>query len=81
MKPLIYYQTKIGTFYICQSSDRRFHPVFNDESLGSYDSPEDAIDDLVGGHTYSVLHPKNNRTIDTAELDIPDDIFEWERAS
>lgn len=73
MRKLYVWKTKVGPFYIAQIGDR-FHPVFEDESLGSYHSPASAADDLAGGHTFSV-----GRGIDTAELGIPYDIREWER--
>jgi hypothetical protein len=73
MRKLYVWKTKVGPFYIAQIDDR-FHPVFEDESLGSYHSPASAADDLAGGHTFSV-----GSGIDTAELGIPYDIREWER--
>ena len=72
MRKLYVWQTRVGPFYIAQIGDR-FHPVFRDESLGSYHSPASAADDLAGGHTFSVAGG-----IDTAELGIPYDIREWE---
>jgi hypothetical protein len=63
----------VGPFYIAQSQDGRFHPVFRDEDLGSYHSPASAADDLAGGHTFSV--PGG---YDTSDLGIPYDIGEWE---
>ena len=36
MKLLYKFDTRVGTFYIGQSRDGRFHPIFDDESLGSY---------------------------------------------
>jgi len=74
MKLLYAYKTRIGMFFIGQSPDGRFHPVFDDESLGSYASPQHAADDLAGGHTFSI--PSG---IDTSTLDIPDNVSEWGR--
>lgn len=79
MKTLLKYKTKVGTFYISQSDDGRFHPVYDDESLGSYVSIEQAIDDLVLDATFSVLHPDTSDSIDTSELNLPEDPKEWER--
>ena len=67
-------RTRAGTFYIRQINGR-WHPVFEDESLGAYGSPQYAVDDLVGGHTFT---PSSG--VDTSELGIPDDIGEWECA-
>jgi hypothetical protein len=72
MQKLYACQTRVGPFYIAQIGDR-FHPVFDDELLGSYHSAASAADDLAGGHTFSV-----GSGIDTSELGIPDDIREWE---
>ncbi len=74
LKLLLAYETRIGTFYIGRSDDGRFHPVFEDESLGSYWTAEQAIDDLAGGHTFSI-----SSGVDTATLGIPSDIGDWER--
>jgi len=42
-----------------------------DENLGSYHSPQAALDDLTGGH---VPFPSG---IDTSLLPIPGDLSEW----
>jgi hypothetical protein len=68
------FKTKVGIFYISQSEDGRFHPFFDGESLGSYHSPTAAVQDLAGGHTFSVARVK-----DTSELDIPYDLVEWDK--
>jgi len=73
MRKLYIRHTRIGPFYIAQSPDGRFHPVFDDESLGSYHSPAAAADDLAGGHTFSVSGGH-----DTSRLGIPHDIREWD---
>ena len=46
--------------------------MFEDEHLGSYHSPEAALDDLVGGYTFSASCG------DTALLALPDELAEWE---
>lgn len=74
MKPLYYWKTRVGTFYIAQSADGRFHPVFDGEDLGSYTSIQQALDDLTGGHTFSLSGGH-----DTSELGISDEISEWQR--
>jgi len=78
MKALLSYVTRVGTFYIARSSDGRFHPVFNDESLGSYVSISQAVDDLVPDATFSVPHPVTSELLDTSELGLPEDPGEWE---
>jgi hypothetical protein len=79
MKALLRHQTRIGTFYIAQSQNGRFHPVFDNEDLGSYANIMQAVDDLVNDATFSVLHPQTSDLVDTSELGIPEDPREWER--
>ena len=74
MKLLFAYQPRVGKFFIGQSPDGRFHPIFDDESLGSYVSPQQAADDLAGGHTFS---PSGG--FDTSTLGISEDISDWGR--
>lgn len=73
MRKLYSWKTSVGTFYISQH-EGRFQLLFQDESLGAYISPEQALDDLAGDHTLSA-----GRGIDTSKLGIPDELAEWER--
>lgn len=66
-----HYETKAGTFYIVEKH-QGFHVFFEDEDLGCYASPHQALDDLVGGHTYS---PSSG--VDPEKLNIPDDLSFW----
>ena len=50
---LYVFHTRIGPFYVGEQ-DGRFHPVYDDESLGSYAHAWQAAEDLVGGHTFSL---------------------------
>ena len=72
---LCYTDTRIGRFYIAERGGR-FHPIFNDRSLGSYARAQQAAEDLAGGHTFSIPG-----CADTADLGIPDDVHEWHRCS
>lgn len=78
MRLLFKYKTKAGTFYIGQSDDGRFHPIYDDESLGSYEYDWQAASDLAMDATFTVLHYKTGEVLDTSELGIPEDIGEWE---
>lgn len=80
MRALLKHRTKVGTFYIAQSPDGRFHPVFDNESLGSYVSIAHAVDDLVNDVTFSVLHPVTSELLDISALGLPEELGEWERA-
>ena len=79
MKILLKYETKVGTFYIGQSSDGRFHPIFDDEYLGSYAHIFQATEDLSMDVVGSVMHPETGELLDLTELGIPEDPGEWER--
>jgi len=73
MKKLFVWETRIGPFYIAQIGDR-FHPVYQNESLGSYATPQQAAEDLARGHTFSIAG-----LVDMADLRIPADLNEWPR--
>jgi hypothetical protein len=73
MRLLYRYDTRDGTFYIAER-DGRFHPLFEDESLGSYATPTQAAEDLAGGYTLS-----SELGLDIDSLEIPEDLGEWER--
>ena len=73
MNLLLKWKTRVGTFYIGQSQDGRFHPIYDNESLGSYSQPWQAAEDLAGGHT----SPPSNG-VDTSSLGIPEHHSEWE---
>lgn len=65
------YKTKWGMFAIVPQGDR-FEAMFEDKSLGPYHSAVAALDDLVGGHTFS---PSDG--LDTSEVGLPDELAEW----
>jgi len=81
MKLILSCTTHVGTFYIGQSPDGRFHPIFDEDSLGSYAKAWQAIDDLANNATFSALHPSTGKLLDTSALGIPEDPSEWERLS
>lgn len=80
MRAILKFNTRVGTFFIAQSSNGRYHPFFNNESLGSYSSIVHAVDDLINGATFSVLHPSTAEVLDTSTLGLPEDPRDWERA-
>ena len=65
------FDTRIGRFFIGFDGER-YHPIFDNESLGSYYSARQAVDDLAGGHTFSLPNGA-----ETDGLGIPDDLGEW----
>lgn len=72
MKLIYYADTSAGRFFIGESKDGRYHPIYDDESLGSYHSIPALLDDLCRGHTFST-----SNSIDTSTLRIPEEIAEW----
>lgn len=66
-------KTRYGTFAIV-GQHGGWHAMYGDENLGTYESPEAALDDLVGGHTF---FPSNG--LDPSEAGLPDELSEWER--
>lgn len=66
------FKTTAGTFRIVERAGE-FHAFIEDEYLGNYPIPEQAADDLAGGHTST---PSSG--IDTSTLGIPADLSEWD---
>jgi hypothetical protein len=77
MKRILQFSTNAGVFYIGRSSDGRFHPIYNDEALGSYQYIWQATDDLALNATFSVLHARTGSLLDTSTLGIPESPSEW----
>ena len=73
IKALYFWKTGVGTFYIVFDGQRH-HPIFENESLGSYSQAWQAAEGLAGGHTFSLASGD-----DTAELGIPEDVSEWNK--
>jgi hypothetical protein len=67
------FETKWGEFAV-ERRGGRCDAVFDGESLGSYATPFQAPEDLVGGPTYS---PSNG--LDTSKAGLPEDLSEWTR--
>jgi hypothetical protein len=65
------FRTPHGAFRVVPSAGR-YTAAFEEESLGSYFTAEQALDDLVGGSTVwpSVGDPR--------EFGLPDDLSEWD---
>jgi hypothetical protein len=80
MRILLSYPTEIGIFDIGQCEERKYHPIFNDESLGSYASIQEAVDNLVANKTVTIIHFETKEKIDTSKLDIPQDYTQWDCA-
>lgn len=78
LRILVSYPTDVGIFDIGQTLDRKYHAIFNDESLGSYSSVQDAVDALVKNETSPVIHMETKELVDTSSLGISQDYTEWD---
>lgn len=67
------HDTPKGPVQIRRLKDQRFHVFFENENLGPYGTPEQAIDDAAGGHTFS---PSSGT--DLGSLGLSSDIGDWE---
>jgi len=67
-----WFKTRAGVFRIARDGNH-WRPWFEDECLmGAYDSPQQALDDLAGGHTD---WPSCG---DPSELGLPHEVGDWE---
>lgn len=66
------HSTPYGQASIERSSNGRWNIVLAEEPLGSYSSPESALNAFVGGHTCT-----HSRCPDMALLGLPDSLLEW----
>ena len=71
MKLSYSYPSQIGTVQI-KKVNAYWRVLVGEEDLGAYGSPEMALDDIIGGHTFS-----HSSGIDTSTLDLPTDLSEW----
>ena len=74
MKLLLMHETKKGTAFIGQTPDGRFHPVWDNERLGSYDSAKQAIYAIANGHCDTAFNVS-----DFSELGLSEDVGDWVR--
>lgn len=66
-----HFSTRKGIFYIVPK-DGRFTVMFQDEPLGNYSTPQQAADDVAGGHTFTP-----SCGVDTSTLGISEDLGSW----
>ncbi|HYG23353.1 MAG TPA: hypothetical protein VEH04_11270 [Verrucomicrobiae bacterium] len=71
MKIVFVFNTSAGEFTIVEH-DGRFHPYFDGQDLGSYETARQAAAELAAGNTF-IPSPG----IDPASLGIPDDLRAW----
>jgi hypothetical protein len=66
------YTNALGAWSIARGDDGRWHPMFGNESLGSFHCPEAALGSLCIG---AVWFPKNG--LDPATAALPDSLEAW----
>jgi hypothetical protein len=66
------FNTRIGPFYIARLNGW-YHPVHENEPLGRYSTPEEAVEAIARGRVPSV-----NSLADVATLGIPKELGRWE---
>jgi hypothetical protein len=76
---LFSYPTRAGTFYLGQSDDGRFHPIYDGESYGSYAYVWQATEALADNGTFSIQHQRTGELLDTSTLGIPEHPSEWDK--
>lgn len=69
---LIGHRTRKGPMFIGRSQDGRYHPIWQDESLGSYHNIHGAVEDVAGGHVFT---PSDGT--DTGSLGLSSDPADW----
>ncbi len=78
MRILLSYPTDVGIFDIGQDENKKYHPIFNEDSLGVYASIQEAVDNLITNNVSKVIDPETNENIDTSKLGIPQNYTEWD---
>ena len=68
------FRTAHGLWAIARTPDGRWHPMLDDQDLGSYHSPAAALDDLAGGHTTGLVG-----NLDSSRCGLPDELSGWVR--
>jgi len=65
------YLTRAGEFRIAEMPSGKWQALFEDEGLGSYASPTQALEDLHRGHTF---FPSCG---DPSKFSLPDALADW----
>ena len=80
MRILISYPTEVGIFDIGQDENRKYHAIFDEESLGVFSSIQEAVDNLISNNVSTIINPETNNIVDTSKLGIPKDYTHWDMA-
>lgn len=78
MRVILSYPTPKGLFELGQDKERKYHILYDEESVGKYDSIQNAVDALINNETEDIIHPDTKEIIDTSKLDIPEDYTQWD---
>jgi hypothetical protein len=74
---LLYFKSTAGTFHVARDETKRYHILFNGESMGIYQDMVEAIESFVNESGFYIVHPEMGYPLDTFDLGIPDDIGGW----
>lgn len=80
MRILLSYPTDVGIFDIGQDDNRRYHAIYNEESLGDFSSIQEAVDNLISNNVSKIIDPETDNIIDASTLGIPKDYTHWDMA-
>lgn len=78
MRIILSYPTEVGIFDIGQSKDKKYHVIFDDESISCQDSVQSAVDSLLTNSTEKIYNSDTKELIDTSKLGIPQNYTEWD---
>lgn len=75
-RDLYYYQfpTKWGVISIIPETLKSYKVMFDSDHFGSYSTPQQAADDVSGGHTHTP-----SIGVDFDEMNVPEDIEDWQK--
>lgn len=77
MRVLLSYPSSVGIFDLAQDKEKKYHIIFEDDSIGSFSSVQDAVDALVENKMEVILYETKER-VDTSTLGIPSDYTQWD---
>jgi hypothetical protein len=78
VRVILSYPTLQGLFELGQDKSKSYHILYDEESIGEYNSVQEAVDALINNQTKEIIHPETNEKIDASKLDIPRDYTQWD---
>lgn len=78
MTKLLFFKSTAGVFHVARDEMKRYHILFNEESVGVYGDMVEAIESFVNESDFYILHPELAYPLDLFDLSVPDDISGWQ---